>query len=108
MTHLEDKLQAIRGMVSRHGFMMTTHADEEARGESISVLDVREAIKNGEIIEDYPAHRRGPCCLIYARLSSGRDVHLVVTTEKTPLRVITVYEPGSAYWVTPRQRKRGR
>jgi len=30
--------------------MMTAHADEEAREEDISLHDIREAIRNGEII----------------------------------------------------------
>jgi len=65
---------------------MTAHADEEAREENISLQDIHEVIVNGEIIEDYPAHRRGLCCLIHARISSGRNLHLVTTTEKIPPR----------------------
>lgn len=103
-----EKLEAIREAVFRYGFMMTAHADEEAREDNISLEDIREAIRNGEIIEDYPAHRRGPCCLIYARVSSGRNIHLVITTERIPPRVITVYEPKLPYWVTPKQRRRER
>lgn len=102
---LEEKLRAIGEAVKRYRFMMTAHADEEAREEDISLQEIREAITNGEIIEDYPAHRRGPCCLIYARVSSGRDLHLVITTEKIPPRIITVYEPKPPQWVTPRERR---
>lgn len=105
---LEGKLEAIRRAVAQYGLMMTAHADEEAREEDISLQDIYEVIRNGEIIEDYPDHRRGPCCLIHARVSSGRDIHLVTTTGKIPPRVITVYEPRQPYWVTPRQRRRER
>lgn len=104
MPDLQEKLRAIREAVSRYGLVVTAHADEEAREEDIALEDIREAIRNGEIIEDYPAHRRGPCCLVYALISSGRNLHLVITAERTPPRVITVYEPKSPYWVTPRQR----
>ena len=102
---LEEKLRAIGEAVKHSGFMMTAHADEEAREEDISLQDIREAIISGEIIEDYPAHRRGPCCLIYARVSSSRNLHLVVTTGKIPPRIITVYEPRPPRWVTPRERR---
>ena len=105
---MEEKLTAIRKAVSRYGFVMTAHADEEAREEEISLKDIREAIRNGEIIEDYPYHRRGPCCLIHAILSSSKSIHLVITTEKIPPRVITVYEPRKPRWVTPRRRRRER
>ena len=103
---MEEKLQAIREAVSQYGLLLTTHADEEAREEDITLQEIHETIKDGEIIEDYPAHRRGPCCLIYANLSSGRNLHLVITTEKIPTRVITVYEPKRPYWITPKQRMR--
>lgn len=102
---MKEKLEAIHEAVSQYGLMMTAHADEEAREENISLQNIHEVITNGEIIEDYPAHRRGPCCLIYARISSGRDLHLVITTEKIPPRVITVYEPKPPYWLTPRGRR---
>ena len=74
----------------------------------ITPIEIRKVISTGEIIEDYPGHRRGPCCLVYARVSRGRNLHVVVTTEKIPPRVITVYEPKPPYWVTPRQRRRAR
>ena len=102
---MEEKLGAICEAVRRSRFMMTAHADEEAREENISLQDIREAITSGEIIEDYPSHRRGSCCLVYARLGSGRDLHLVITTEKIPPRIITVYEPKPPRWVTPRERR---
>ena len=104
--NLEEKIEAIRKAVTEHGLMMTAHADEEAREEDISLQDIHELIRNGEVIEDYPSHRRGSCCLIHATLSSGRNLHLVITTEKIPARVITVYEPRQPYWATPRERRR--
>ncbi len=102
---LAEKLEALRKAVIRYGLMMTAHADEEAREENISLQDIHEVIANGEVIEDYPAHRRGACCLIHARVSRGRNLHLVITTEKIPPRVITVYEPRQPYWITPRERR---
>lgn len=105
---MEEKIEAIRKAVTEYGLMMTAHADEEAREEDISLQDIHELIRNGEVIEDYPSHRRGSCCLIHATLSSGRNIHLVITTEKIPARVITVYEPIQPYWVTPRERRRER
>jgi len=105
---LEEKLEALRRAVTQYGLVMTAHADEEAREEDISLQDIHEVIVNGEIIEDYPTHRRGPCCLIHARVSSGRNLHLVATTERIPPRIITVYEPKHPYWLTPRERRKER
>ena len=105
---LREKLETIRKAISQYGLMMTAHADEEARDEDISLQDIHEAVTNGEIIEDYPAHRRGPCCLIYAQVSNNRNIHMVITTEKIPARVITVYEPKPPYWITPKERRTNR
>lgn len=106
MTDFERKINDIRKTVSRYGLILTAHADEEAREEDISLQEIRQAIEYGEIIEDYPEHRRGPCCLINSRVSNNRNIHLVITVEKIPPRVITVYEPKEPYWITPEQRRK--
>ena len=108
MTDSERKMQAIRESVLRYGLILTAHADEEAREEDISIQEIHQAIEYGKIIEDYPGHRRGPCCLINSSVSNSRNIHLVITTEKVPPRIITVYEPKEPYWITPEQRRKGR
>ena len=84
--------------------VLTLHGAQEALAEQITTAEIREAILNGSILEDYPEHRRGPCCLIHGKTESGRDLHLVVTKERAPVRVITVYVPQPPRWVTPLQR----
>ena len=106
MIDSEGKIGAIRESVSHYGLILTAHADEEAREEDISIEEIHQAIEYGEIIEDYPQHRRGPCCLINSRVSNSRNIHLVITTDKVPPRVITVYEPKKPYWITPEQRRK--
>ncbi|MCH8205865.1 MAG: DUF4258 domain-containing protein [Chloroflexi bacterium] len=83
---------------------MTRHGTQEALAEGITVTEIREAIARGTILEDYPEHQRGPCCLIYGKTALGRDLHLVVTTGRTPVILITVYEPGPPRWVGPETR----
>ncbi len=61
---------------------LTLHGAQEALAEQITTTEIREAILNGSILEDYPEHRRGPCCLIHGKTESGRDLHLVVTKER--------------------------
>ena len=94
----------IRQSVLRGPLFFTRHGHEEALEEDISVTEIREALINGMILEDYPEHRRGPCCLMYGKTSRGRDLHVVVTKGTTPVIVITVYEPKAPYWVTPQER----
>lgn len=97
---------AIQDAVSHHSLLLTAHADEKAREEGITMQEIRQAIMSGEIIEDYPEHRRGPCCLVCGRTAGGRDIHVVITNERVPPRIITVYEPKPPHWLTPRERRR--
>ena len=94
-------MEQIRQGLQELGLELTLHAAREALSERISLDDIRQALLAGQVLEDYPDHPRGPCCLIYGTTRAGRNLHLVVTTEHSPVRVITVYEPTMPYWATP-------
>jgi hypothetical protein len=99
-------LQRIRAQAAAQNIRITQHAHQEMVEESITLDHVLEAIANGQILENYPAHRRGACCLLYGRTKDGRDLHVVCTTAKPVLIIITVYEPRAPKWSTPTQRER--
>ena len=84
---------------------VTQHAQQEMTEEQISLDDVLEAISQGIVLEDYPQHRRGACCLVYGRTRAGRAVHVVCTSAQPTLIIITVYEPKLPKWITPTQRR---
>jgi len=73
--------------------------------ESITLDEVLEAIQEAQILENYPEHRRGACCLINGRTGRNRPIHIVCTTAQPPVIIITVYEPKPPKWVTQTQRK---
>ncbi len=101
-------LNKIKRTIRDSGIVLSLHAYEEAFAEHISVDDIKEALLNGTIIEDYATHRRGPCCLIYGQTDAGRDLHIVITSSLSPVLIITVYEPKAPFWTTPLTRgKRG-
>ena len=79
----------IRRAVEDGQYRFSSHADEEADAEQITVADIREALLTGQIVEDYPEHRRGPCCLVYGRTSADKDIHVVITTGRLPLTIVT-------------------
>lgn len=83
---------------------VTQHAAQEIVEDGFSVDDVLAAIASGEILEEYPTHRRGACCLLSGVTSAGRPVHVVCTTSLAVLVIITVYEPRPPKWTTPRRR----
>lgn len=65
----------------------------------ISVQEIREAIAGGEVIEDYPADRRGPSCLAFGYTLARRPLHIHCShPSRYLLKMITVYEPEATRW----------
>ena len=59
----DEVLSGIRTLASADALRVTRHAQQEMVEEAISLADVLPVIANGPILEHYPDHRRGPCCL---------------------------------------------
>ena len=99
-------LTKIRKQAMAGEVRITQHAQEEMDAEEITLDEVLMAIANSSILEDYPEHKRGSCCLLYGCTFAGRHLHVVCTTSQPVLIVITVYEPLPPKWVTPVQRRK--
>ena len=99
-------LDRIREQALADNVRVTRHAQQEMVEEDISLDDVLEAISQGTVLEDYAQHRRGACCLVYGHIRAGRAIHVVCTTARPTLVIITVYEPKLPKWITPTQRRR--
>jgi len=63
---------------------------------------------SGEIIEEYPADKPYPSCLVFGRTGTGDPVHSVwAYNESTRWTVlITVYRPDATRWINWRERRR--
>jgi hypothetical protein len=99
-------VKRLRAKAAAEIVRLTQHAQREMVEENITLDEVLEAISNGQILEDYPAHRRGPCCLLYGLTQASRHLHIVCTTAQPQLIIITVYEPRPPKWPSPTQRSR--
>ena len=95
----------IRSQAARGDIRITQHAQQEMTEEGIALDELIQALAAGEILENYPEHRRGACCLVHGRTVNGRDLHSVCTTFQPVLIVITVYEPKAPRWRTPTERR---
>lgn len=93
--HLQASVDEIR---------LTIHGHQEMVAEDISYDAVREVLLDCQVIENYPDHQRGPCCLVCGRTSSSRFLHIVCTTSLDVIVIITVYEPKPPKWGTPFER----
>src|SRR5262249_1595009 len=94
---LHQKMAAIVEAVQRGSYRYTVHGARQRIERQLSGAEIEQAIKAGEIIEDYPEHHYGPCCLILGRTRDGKALHLVCSC-RSVVDIITVYEPDLAEW----------
>jgi len=83
---------------------VTQHAQQEMANDDASVDEVLAVIATSRILENYPTHQRGACCLLCGYTGTGRALHVVCTTVQPVLILITVYEPKLPKWITPNRR----
>jgi len=99
-------LEEIRRKIDGDEFEFSRHAVDQTITRRISVREVREVFRNGDVIEDYPEDKYGPSCLIFGRTAAARPLHIQCSYPSRPLpKVITIYEPDPACWVDFRIRR---
>lgn len=87
--------EQMKHAIERQDRVVSLHAADEAAADNLDPDDVWASIVfNGEVIEDYPDAKRGPCCLILSWLF-GQPVHTVVAypARRNIAFMITVYRP---------------
>lgn len=104
----QEILRGIREQVEGGRFLASRHAVTEMGDEQISLAEVKEVLlgPDSAVLENYPTHRRGACCLVGGKTEADRHFHVVCTSDAEPLIIITVYVPLPPKWVTPTQRGR--
>lgn len=98
-------IQIIKQKVHRGEFEISEHAEEERTEDGITISDIKEAISNARILENYPEHPRGACCLILGYTGGGCPLHIVCAIlPEGRVRIVTVYIPGFPKWTDPEAR----
>jgi len=99
-------INEIRAKFARNEFEFSKHAADQSILRHISVQEIREAIRMGGIVEDYPHDKYGPSCLVFGFTRANRPLHIQCSYPSRPvIKVITVYEPDPAKWVEFRIRR---
>lgn len=89
----------IRQKIANDEFEFSKHAVDQSILRRIRVQEIRQAIANGQIIEDYPADKYGPSCLILGFTAAQRPIHIQCSYPTRPLiKIITLYEPDPQRW----------
>jgi Domain of unknown function (DUF4258) len=99
-------VDGLRRKIEADQFEFSKHAVDQSILRRISVQEVRDAIANGEIIEEYPEDKYWPSYLIYGRTAEGRPLHVQCSHPSRPLiKIVTLYEPDPARWIDFRERR---
>lgn len=101
-------IEWLQGKVRKEDYQMSSHACEECDNESISLLDIEEAVLNGEILELYLNRKdiRGDSCLVLGPNTHGGHLHIVVTRSNLDeMRIVTAYIPKPPKWIDERTRR---
>jgi hypothetical protein len=87
-------------------FDFSRHAFRRAVERNISEAEIRTAGASAEVIEEYPEDKYSPSALLLGFTSSGRPLHIQVSTaDAVVTRIITVYEPDRGDWTDFRRRR---
>ena len=99
-------LAKLQEKFARDEFEFSKHAVDQTILREISVQEIRNAIIDGEIIEDYPDDKYGPSCLVLGFTNTGRPLHIHCShPTRSLIKIVTVYEPDSDLWNDFRFRK---
>ncbi|MFN0278727.1 MAG: DUF4258 domain-containing protein [Pyrinomonadaceae bacterium] len=90
-------------------YEFSKHAVDQSILRNISLVEFRESVENGIIIEDYPDDKYGPSCLILGFTKAGRPIHAQCTSgAREIVKVVTLYEPDENLWIDFRSRRRAK
>ncbi|MBE5807680.1 MAG: DUF4258 domain-containing protein [Clostridiales bacterium] len=92
------KIDDLRKHYQDDAVFITEHAAERARQRGILSRDIRSAVENGEIIEQYPDDYPFPSCLVLGEDEQGNSLHVCMSEEGNGSRIITAYYPDKSRW----------
>ena len=91
-------IERIRTLVRQGDVVWRDHAMKRLRERRITRDDVRNAIYNGEIIEDRPDDIPTPCCLILGSNVGGKYLHVICGMLDDIVYIISAYYPDPNRW----------
>lgn len=91
-------INILRKYYDEDNVLISEHAVMRFKQRDIKMKDIRYAINNGEIIEQYPDDYPYPSCLILGKTKSDEYIHIVMSDEGTMSGIITAYYPDADKW----------
>ncbi|OGA14872.1 MAG: hypothetical protein A3I63_08385 [Betaproteobacteria bacterium RIFCSPLOWO2_02_FULL_66_14] len=99
-------LARIRRQLAAGQFDFSRHAFKRAVERNISEEEIRTAAAQAEIIEEYPGDKYSPSVLLLGFTSTGRPLHIQVSSaDSDATRIVTLYQPDPGEWTEFRKRR---
>ena len=99
-------IKLLRKKIDSNQFEFTKHALDQTILRRITIEEVREAITDGEVIEDYPDDKYGPSCLVFGR-KKIRQTH--TSAMQPPVacnnKDYHYYQPDPEQWIDYKARR---
>ena len=86
---------------------ITKHAKNRFIERNIMVENIKSAIQNGEIIEQYENDKPFPSCLVLGKTEQNKYIHVVASTDNGFLYIITAYYPDTNEWEIDLKTRKG-
>ena len=87
-------------------YEFSRHAVDQSILRRITFAELREALLEAEIIEDYPYDKYGPSCLLLGFTDSQRPLHIQCSyPSRALIKIVTLYEPDPTLWFNFRERR---
>lgn len=100
-------IQDFQSMYDNDMLFFTNHVLERIRQRGIRVLDIKNAIYVGEIIEEYIDDYPYPSCLILGMAKNSKELHVVIATNGEIAKIITAYWPDKNKWKSDFKTRKG-
>lgn len=95
-------------MSSPEMIAITNHARKRLSEREITISDIVNGIKTGEIIKQYNDDKPLPSCLILGISVKDKSLHIVVSRDDNYIYLIAAYFPDPEQWETDFKTRRGR
>jgi hypothetical protein len=94
----------IKQAVLDNDYRYSRHGDQERQDDDLTLVQVKQALLNGRILEQYADTGRGLSCLVAGFTDDGIPIHAVCGSMGKTLVIITVYIPAPPKFKNPFER----
>lgn len=102
------EITKMRELIEQEKIIWTNHVVTRLLQRKISQSDVKNAILNGNIIEEYENDYPYPSCLVYGISLDNKILHVVCGFNEESVWIITAYYPSEEEWNKDMKTRKGK